>query len=391
MHTITTTVLPLSQDAQCFKSAILAHDRGALLPLTVIIFRGFFNGSSQNPTCSLVECGVSGTFLRGNVQAKDQQQVYSFSATLIDSQGITLDCQIESIKDGKSPRRQKDSPLLDKTKTENIKNDRMLEARLGVGYLLWRIEDVIMHESYKSKILIHLGLDKMYQDMRSYIVAQYEGSLQKALGTNLDMSTAYHPQTDGQSERTIQTLEDMLRACAIDFGKGWVNPFPLVEFSYNNSYHASIKAAPFEALYGRKCHSLVCWAEPMEFQVGDKVMLKVSPWKGVVRFGKRGKLNPRYVGPFKVLERVGDVAYKLELPEEPDTGAYYHLGSLLSGWKIIDRKVKMVKRRHAKLSGFDGWNSKRGPEFTWEREDQFRRNTHFFTIDATALSWRLNA
>ncbi|GKC56107.1 putative reverse transcriptase domain-containing protein, partial [Tanacetum coccineum] len=74
-------------------------------------------------------------------------------------------------------------------------------------------------------------------------------SLQNALGTNLDMSTAYHPQTDGQSERTIQTLEDMLRACAIDFGKGWVNHLPLVEFSYNNSYHASIKATPFEALY----------------------------------------------------------------------------------------------------------------------------------------------
>ncbi|GJS86373.1 putative reverse transcriptase domain-containing protein, partial [Tanacetum coccineum] len=183
-------------------------------------------------------------------------------------------------------------------------------------------------------------------------------SLQKALGTSLDMSTAYHPETDGQSERTIQTLEDMLRACVIDFGNGWINHLPLVEFSYNNSYHASIKAAPFEALYGRKCRSPVCWAEvgeaqltgpdliqettekiiqikqriqaardrqksyadlkrkPMEFQVGDRVMLKVSPWKGVVRFGKRGKLNPRYVGPFEVLEKVGSVAYKLELPQE---------------------------------------------------------------------------
>ncbi|GJT80557.1 putative reverse transcriptase domain-containing protein, partial [Tanacetum coccineum] len=92
-------------------------------------------------------------------------------------------------------------------------------------------------------------------------------SLQKALGTSLDMSTAYHPETDGQSERTIQTLEDMLRACVIDFGNGWIKHLPLVEFSYNNSYHASIKAAPFEALYGRKCRSPICWAEVGEAQL----------------------------------------------------------------------------------------------------------------------------
>ncbi|GJZ23843.1 putative reverse transcriptase domain-containing protein [Tanacetum coccineum] len=92
-------------------------------------------------------------------------------------------------------------------------------------------------------------------------------SLQKAFGTNLDMSTAYHPQTDGQSERTIQTLEDMLHACVIHFRKGWVNHLPLAEFSYNNSYHASIKAASFEALYGQKCRSPVCWAEVGEVQL----------------------------------------------------------------------------------------------------------------------------
>ncbi|GJY02880.1 putative reverse transcriptase domain-containing protein [Tanacetum coccineum] len=279
-------------------------------------------------------------------------------------------------------------------------------------------------------------------------------SLQNALGTNLDMSTAYHPQTDGQSERTIQTLEDMLRACAIDFGKGWVNHLPLVEFSYNNSYHASIKAAPFEALYGRKCRSPVCWTKvgeaqilgpeliqettekiiqikqrmqaardrqksyanlkrkPMEFQVGDKVMLKVSPWKGVVRFGKRGKLNPRYVGPFKVLEKVGEVAYKLELPEELSrVHNTFHVSNLkkchadeplavpLDGLhlddklhfvkeplEIVGREVKRLKRSRIPLVKVR-WNSKRGPEFTWEREDQFKKKyPHLFTKNAPSSS-----
>ncbi|GKD59128.1 putative reverse transcriptase domain-containing protein [Tanacetum coccineum] len=148
-------------------------------------------------------------------------------------------------------------------------------------------------------------------------------SLQNALGTNLDMSTAYHPQTDGQSERTIQTLEDMLRACAIDFGKGWVNHLPLVEFSYNNSYHASIKAAPFEALYAKIKHRMQA-ASLIDLKIvrylklnqgnskSDKVMLKVSPWKCVSTFlAKRGKLNPRYVGPFKVIEKSGKVDYNL--------------------------------------------------------------------------------
>ncbi|GKA85864.1 putative reverse transcriptase domain-containing protein [Tanacetum coccineum] len=252
-------------------------------------------------------------------------------------------------------------------------------------------------------------------------------SLQKALGTSLAMSTAYHPETDGQSERTIHTLEDMLRACVIDFGNGWVKHFPLVEFSYNNSYHASIKAAPFEALYGRKCRSPICWAEvgqvqltgpeivqettkkviqikqrmqaardrqksyadlklkPMEFQVGDKVMLKVSPWKGVVRFGKWGKLNPRYVGPFKVLEKVGSVAYKLELPQELSR-VHNTFHFVEEPVEIMDREVKQLRQSRVPIVKVR-WNSKRGPEFTWEREDQFwKKYPHLFTKTAPSSS-----
>ncbi|GJT61414.1 putative reverse transcriptase domain-containing protein [Tanacetum coccineum] len=158
-------------------------------------------------------------------------------------------------------------------------------------------------------------------------------ALQEALGTRLDMSTAYHPQTDGQSERTIQTLEDMLRACVMDFGGSWDTHLPLIEFSYNNSYHTSIKCAPFEALYGRKCRSPVIWTEVGESQlIGPEIMqettekivqikerLKTARSRQknlLVQFGKKGKLAPRYVGPFEIVERVGPVAYRLKLPQE---------------------------------------------------------------------------
>ncbi|GJV71681.1 reverse transcriptase domain-containing protein [Tanacetum coccineum] len=114
-------------------------------------------------------------------------------------------------------------------------------------------------------------------DRDSHFTSRFWKSLKNALGTQLDMSTAYHLKTDGQSERTIQTLEDMLQACVIDFGKGWKKHLPLVEFSYNNSYHASIKAAPFEALYGRKCRSPVCWAEVGDVQLtGPEIIYETT-------------------------------------------------------------------------------------------------------------------
>ncbi|GKC73514.1 putative reverse transcriptase domain-containing protein [Tanacetum coccineum] len=211
---------------------------------------------------------------------------------------------------------------------------------------------------YLNEIVSRHGVPiSIISDRDSRFTSRFWQSMQETLGIRLDKSTAYHPQIDGQSERTIQTLEDMLRACVLDFGGSWDVYFPLVEFSYNNSYHSSVRCAPFEALYSRKCRSLIMWAEvgegqligpelvqettekisqikdrrkaardrhksyadkPLEFSVGNYVLLKVSPWKGVLRFGKKGKLAPRFVGPFVIVEKVGPVAYRLDLPEELD-------------------------------------------------------------------------
>ncbi|GJZ63874.1 putative reverse transcriptase domain-containing protein [Tanacetum coccineum] len=203
------------------------------------------------------------------------------------------------------------------------------------------LRDFIMLESHKSKYSIHPGSDKMYHDIRQLhlwpnkkvdittYVSKCLTCSQKALGTHLDMSTAYHPQTDGQSKRTIQMLEDMLHACVIDFGKGWDRHLPLLEFSYNNNsqltgleiIHETTEKIiqiknQIQAARDRQKSYADIRRKPLEFQVGDKVMLKVSPWKGVIRFGKRGKLNPRYLGPFKVLAKVRPVAYRLKLPQQ---------------------------------------------------------------------------
>ncbi|RVW66054.1 Transposon Ty3-G Gag-Pol polyprotein [Vitis vinifera] len=133
-------------------------------------------------------------------------------------------------------------------------------------------------------------------------ILRFWHSLQKALGTKLSFSTAFHPRTDGQSESVIQVLEDLLRDCALDLKGNWDDYLPVVEFAYNNNFQASIGMAPFEAL------------RDLEFKVGDNVFLKVSPMKSIMRFGIKGKLSPHFMGPFEVLERVGTLAYKVALP-----------------------------------------------------------------------------
>ncbi|GJX77046.1 putative reverse transcriptase domain-containing protein [Tanacetum coccineum] len=348
-------------------------------------------------------------------------------------------------------------------------------------------------------VTVHNNLPKQIQN------AQVEAYKEENIGFEGFLSIR-EPLFGGLKD--LITLEDMLRACVIDFGSGWDKHLPLAEFSYNNNYHASIKAAPFEALYERKCRSPICWSEvgdvqltrpemirettkmivqiknrllatcsrqksyagvrrkPLEFEVGGKVMLKVSPWKGVVQFGKRGKLSPRYIGPFKILSRVvvyceDDLIIPLEkigvfgglrsrqqggakeknqkyewgkkqeeafrmlkdnlcnapilsLPDVLEDFVVYcdasneGLGCVLYAkdncnpqyasrqlkspledlhdsdvrvdktlrfveepLEIMDREVKTLKRSKIPIVKVQ-WNSKRGPEFTWERDDHMK-------------------
>ncbi|GJW63228.1 putative reverse transcriptase domain-containing protein [Tanacetum coccineum] len=305
------------------------------------------------------------------------------------------------------------------------------------------LRELIMHESHKSKYSVHPGSNKMYQDLKklywwpnmkaeidtynitmdfvtklpktttgqdtiwliverltksAYFLPMKEtDSMEKLARQYLKEVVSRHGvPTDGQSERTIQTLEDMLRACVMDFEKGWDRHLPLVEFFYNNSYHTSIKAAPFEALYDQKCRSPICWAEvgdaqltdrqksyadrrrkPLEFKVGDKVMLKVSPWKGVIRFGKQGKLNPRYIRPFKIIAKKCFVDEPLAIPLE-EIHIHDKLHFIEEPVEIMDREVKRLKQSRIPIVKVR-WNLRRGPEFTWEREDQMKKKyTHLF-------------
>jgi hypothetical protein len=216
-------------------------------------------------------------------------------------------------------------------------------------------------------------------------VSKFWEELHKSLGTKLLHSSAYHPQTSGQTERVNQILEDMLRACVLEFPQKWDECLPLAEFSYNNSYQESIKMAPFEGLYGRRCRTPLNWSEPGErnffrpdmvketkervqrvihnlkkaqarqkiyadkrrmplyFLEGDYVYLKVSPMKGVSRFGVKGKLAPRYIGPFLILERYGPVAYRLQLPETlSDVHNVFHVSQLKKCLRVPDRTIEVT-------------------------------------------------
>ncbi|GJY19032.1 putative reverse transcriptase domain-containing protein [Tanacetum coccineum] len=258
-------------------------------------------------------------------------------------------------------------------------------------------------------------------DRDSKFASHFWRSLNKALGTQLDMSTAYHPQTDGQSKRTIQTLEDMLRACVMDFGKGWDRHLPLTEvgdaqLTGPEIVHETTKKIiqikkRIQAARDRQKSYADRRRKPLEFKVGDKVMLKVSPWKGVIRFGKRGKLNPRYIGPFRIITKVGTLAYRLELPEQlRRVHSTFHVSNLKKCFvdeplavpldeiqiddklhfieepvEIIDREVKWLKQSRIPIVKVR-WNSILGPEFTWEREDQMKKKyTHLF-VNPSSMS-----
>nr|GEX23305.1 putative reverse transcriptase domain-containing protein [Tanacetum cinerariifolium] len=324
--------------------------------------------------------------------------------------------------------------------TEAMKEENVRVEKLG--------RDMVMHESYKSKYSFHPASDKMYQDLKklywwpnikadiaifvskclicakmdsikklaqlylkeiicrhgvlvsiisdkdSLFTSRFWETLQNTLGTQLNLSTTYHPEMDGQSERMIQTLNDMLQACAIDF--------ELIRETIEKI--VQIKNRLLTARSRQKSYADVR-RKPMEFEVGDKVMLKVSPWKGVIRFGKRGKLSPRYIGPFEIIERIGLAAYKLELPEKlsgiHNTFHVLNLKKCLTDEnlvipleevqledkfhfieepvEIMGREVKQLKQSRIPIVKVR-WNSRRSLEYTWEREDFFKRNyPHLFS------------
>nr|GEX81255.1 hypothetical protein [Tanacetum cinerariifolium] len=256
--------------------------------------------------------------------------------------------------------------------------------------LLDGLEDFVVYCDVSG---IGLGCVLMHRELFSDYDCEIRYHLGKAnvVADALSRKERVNPK---RSEHTIQTLKDMLRACILNFGGSWDVHFPLVEFSYNNSYHSSVRCASFKALYGRKCRSPIIWAEK-SYADKRRKPLKVSPWKGVVRFGKKGKLASRFIRPFEIVEKVGPVAYRIDLPKElngvydtfygsnlkkcladptlqvplDEIRVYAKLNFVKDPVEILEREFKKLKRSRIAIVKVR-CNSKRGPEFTWEREDQ---------------------
>src|SRR4051812_11375688 len=293
---------------------------------------------------------------------------------------------------------------------------------------------------YVSRIVSLHGIPlEISSDRGSIFTSKFWDSFQEAMGTHLKFSTAYHPQSQSQVERVNQVLEDMLRACVISFGKKWEESLPFAEFSYNNSYQASLKMAPFEVLYGRKCRTPMNWSETgeraligpdiiqhaedqvrvirerlkaaqsrqksnydrkhkeMVYQPDEQAYLRVTPMRGTYRFRIKGKLAPRYIGPFRILSRSGPVAYHLELPSNlSQVQDVFHVSQLRRCFKdpirevehdliefeqdltyqkhpsrILDQSERRTRNKTVKFLKVQ-WSTHFEDEATWEREDRLR-------------------
>jgi hypothetical protein len=240
-------------------------------------------------------------------------------------------------------------------------------------------------ELYMARIVCLRGVPKkIVSDRGSQLTSRFWKSLHENMGTKLNFSSTYHPQIDGQTERTNQVLKDMLRACALKHGGSWDKSLPYPEFSYNNSYQASLKMSPFEALYGRKCrtplyldqtgerhffgHEIIQEAEkqvriiwenlrvaqtrqksyvdnrrrPLEFEEGVHVYLKVSPIRGLRRFKVKGNLSPHFIGPFRIFRRVGEMAYQLEQPDHlSHVHDVIHVSQLKKCLRVPEEQLQM--------------------------------------------------